>query len=682
LPACEAGITDGEVCETLAQKGKPMNKHWSKESIGFPARCGELRFEKAKLRVLAQPPDWLTVPLWLLTAIALLAATASAQIVAISSAPPPANTNGIEYHGGPIIANPKVYFIWYGNWNGNSALGILPQFISGLSGSTYFNTDSLYPDNTGATVSNNVVMANQVFDNYSQGVSVSDQGLRNAITQQLQNGSLPTDPSGIYFVLTSADVDVPGFCNQFCGYHSHANLNGADIKYSFVGNIDRCPNNCTLGNLGPGPNGNLGADAMANVISHELNETVTDPDLNAWYHINLLGEVGDLCNFQFGNVFGTGNGANANITLGGRNFLIQQNWINLNGGYCGMISKPAAPTQVYPYDGLLHVGSDFPVRWNDGLGGTVADQNHPVTYAIYYKYWPYGGVEPKDYTLVTAAQPCNPDSPGICSTAVTGEPNGTFRWYLEADLDTSRPPHTTPSLARTQSSVATFTVGYQPINTIPPPLPPTPVYPNDGLQNSAPDFPVRWNDGLDPSRRNGQYPTTYAIYYKYWPFGGVEPPNYTLVVAAQPCNPRTPGICETFVTGEPNGNFRWYVVANMDVSLFTGVPNSILSTQSSVATFTVGQPVQVAYQGCYTDDPNRALPVLLISPGATVESCTQAGFNAGYRFVGLQYYGECWAGNTIGYSLDGPAACDTPCSANPSQTCGGAWHNSIWSTGR
>jgi hypothetical protein len=125
-----------------------------------------------------------------------------------------------------------------------------------------------------------------------------------------------------------------------------------------------------------------------------------------------------------------------------------------------------------------------------------------------------------------------------------------------------------------------------------PPLPPTPVYPYDGLQGVASDFPVRWNDGLDPSRRNGQYPTTYAIYYKYWPFGGFEPANYTLVVAAQPCNSVTFGTCETFVTGEPNGNFRWYVIANMDVSLITGVPNSILSTQSSVATFTVGQAAQ------------------------------------------------------------------------------------------
>ena len=409
--------------------------------------------------------------------------------------PGPSTSNGIEYHGGPVIASPNVYFIWYGNWSGNSALSILPQFISSLSGSTYFSTNSLYG------VSNHVTMGNQVFDNYTQGSLLTDKGLQAVIKQQLQGG-LPTDPSGVYFVLSSADVhqqnDAKEFCVDYCGFHTHATMNNADIKYAFVGNIDQCPAACSLGNLGPGPNGNAGADAMANVITHELNQTVTDPDLNAWFHGSLSGEVGDLCNFDFGPVFTTGNGASANITLQGRNYLIQRNFINLSGGYCGMISKPEAPTPVYPNDGVLHVSSNFPVRWNDGLSGTLANPNHPATYSIFYKYWPYGGVEPPNYTLVVSGQQCNPDSPGICSTAVTGEPDGTFRWYVEGDLDTSPPPHSTPSFVRTQSSVSTFTIGNQPIGTIPPPLPPTPVYPNDGLQGAPSNFPVRWNDGLDP----------------------------------------------------------------------------------------------------------------------------------------------------------------------------------------
>ena len=48
------------------------------------------------------------------------------------------------------------------------------------------------------------------------------------------------------------------------------------------------------------PNGNEGADAMASVMAHELNETVTDPHGDAWFHIDTTGENGDLCNFKFG----------------------------------------------------------------------------------------------------------------------------------------------------------------------------------------------------------------------------------------------------------------------------------------------------------------------------------------------------------------------------------------------
>src|SRR5580765_289825 len=95
--------------------------------------------------------------------ISLFSVRASAQIVApraqgASSTSASNNTNGIEYHGGPIIANPHVYFIWYGNWTGNTALTILPQFISGLSLSPYFNINSTYSDNTGAGITSSVAM--------------------------------------------------------------------------------------------------------------------------------------------------------------------------------------------------------------------------------------------------------------------------------------------------------------------------------------------------------------------------------------------------------------------------------------------------------------------------------------------------------------------------------------------
>jgi len=250
-----------------------------------------------------------------------------------------ATGNGIEYHGGPIMLNPhNVYFIWYGNWTGNTATTILPAFISGLSGSPYFGINSTYENGSNTNMSSSVVMAGQIFDNYSQGSSLSDSSVQGVVTRALLGGLLPSDTNGVYFVLTSADVNESnGFCTSFCGWHTHYTpfLIGKDIKYSFVGNPDRCPSSCiSFLNQTVSPNGNRGADGMANVIAHELDESVTDPDLNAWFHTNLSGEDGDLCNFNMGTTFTTSNGAQANVTLGGSNFLIQQNWLNDGGGGC------------------------------------------------------------------------------------------------------------------------------------------------------------------------------------------------------------------------------------------------------------------------------------------------------------------------------------------------------------
>jgi len=72
---------------------------------------------------------------------------------------------------------------------------------------------------------------------------------------------------------------------------------------------------------------------MASVMYHELSETVTDPELNAWYDRRGY-ENGDKCAWNFGTTYTTSNGATANVSLGSRDWLIQQNWLNANGGKC------------------------------------------------------------------------------------------------------------------------------------------------------------------------------------------------------------------------------------------------------------------------------------------------------------------------------------------------------------
>jgi hypothetical protein len=252
-----------------------------------------------------------------------------------SEAPPvvsarPARGNGISYHGGPVmLGTTNVHFIFYGNWAGNTATTILPDLASHIGGSPYFNINTTYTNAAGTHVSNSISYAGAVTDNYSHGTSLSDSAVRAIVAAQN-----PTDSNGVYFVLTSQDVnETSGFCTQYCGWHTHATINGHDIKYSFVGNAARCPSACAAQTTGP--NGNAGADGMASIFAHELEETVTDPDLNAWFD-NSGAENADKCAWTFGTTYTTGNGAKANMKLGTRDYLIQRNWANASGGFCAL----------------------------------------------------------------------------------------------------------------------------------------------------------------------------------------------------------------------------------------------------------------------------------------------------------------------------------------------------------
>ena len=247
--------------------------------------------------------------------------------------------NGICYHGGPVMTGvPTIYYIWYGNWSGNTAVSILDTFIGDLRGSGYEHINTTYSVN-GNNISGSLSLGASATDNYSQGTAFGDSGVTNVVTRAINSGGLPFDTTGIYFVLTSADVnETSGFCTQYCGWHAHGNLStskgSGDIKYAFVGNPDRCPSACEWQTTSP--NGNSGADGMASIIAHEQEEAISDPDLNAWYD-RQGAENADKCAWTFGSVSTTSNGAQYNFTgASGTRYLIQQNWVNASGGYCAM----------------------------------------------------------------------------------------------------------------------------------------------------------------------------------------------------------------------------------------------------------------------------------------------------------------------------------------------------------
>jgi hypothetical protein len=250
---------------------------------------------------------------------------------------------GIKYHGGPVMTNAagnKVYVIWYGNWAAQNpgAPAIITDFLNHLGQSPYFAINTTYSDSAGAKVVNALSLVattavSATGSTYSK--ALSDANIQTLVSNAITTGALPKDPNAVYLVLTSKDVNATsGFCTAYCGWHTHATIGGSDIKYSFVGDAARCPTACAAQTIGP--NANVGADGMVSVIAHEIEEAVSDPDLNAWYD-TVGNENGDKCAWTFGTTSTLTTGAKYNMTLGTRKFLVQQNWANVSpAGRCAL----------------------------------------------------------------------------------------------------------------------------------------------------------------------------------------------------------------------------------------------------------------------------------------------------------------------------------------------------------
>jgi hypothetical protein len=251
---------------------------------------------------------------------------------------PPVANNGINYHNGPVmLGTTHMYYIWYGNWGADNTQDILTDEANSVGGTPWFNIATTYYDKTNKHVSNSVTFNGSTADDYSRGTNLNESSIRGIVSDAITSGRLPKDKNGVYFVLTSPDVNEDGFCaptNGFCGWHTSATLAGLDIKFAFIGGAAQCPNICTRQKF-HSPNDNPGADGMASILAHELVETVTDPDLNAWYDKDGE-ENADKCAWTFGDMYTAPNGYAANVRWGSRDFLVQRNWVNAGGGSCAV----------------------------------------------------------------------------------------------------------------------------------------------------------------------------------------------------------------------------------------------------------------------------------------------------------------------------------------------------------
>jgi hypothetical protein len=251
----------------------------------------------------------------------------------------------LVYHGGPLITGTvNVYLIWYGTWTNSSGSDtpagqqIVRDWAAGIGGTPYFNLNQSLSV-SGSTITGQVFYAGETTDTGTS-TALSDSDILAIVSRNVGSGkNLQYDPNGVYFVITSSNVnETSGFCTQYCGWHTAGNTTSGDhVRYSFIGNAARCITSCAIQSTSP--NGNAGVDGAVSVLSHELEEATTDPDLNAWYARTGY-ENADECAWTFGHFqYQTGNGSWANMNFNGRDWMIQRNLLKTGSSFYCMVDS-------------------------------------------------------------------------------------------------------------------------------------------------------------------------------------------------------------------------------------------------------------------------------------------------------------------------------------------------------
>jgi hypothetical protein len=231
---------------------------------------------------------------------------------------PASTSNDLSYHGGIILPSVTVKAIFWGSswgtYTGDKISGMDKWYsyvgtVGGGAGSSYEATVNEYTDSAGQQVTTAVSYLGRVVDTSSLPRRLSTSSVLSEVCKVVGNSAVNQGYYPVY-------VDRKRGGANYCAYHSWGSCSGTPVEFAFFFNLD--------GDAGCDPQSTVsghsqGLAALANVSGHELSETRSDPNGNAWYASNG-NENGDNCAWTFGGPYVT--------FLDGTNWKIQGNWSN------------------------------------------------------------------------------------------------------------------------------------------------------------------------------------------------------------------------------------------------------------------------------------------------------------------------------------------------------------------
>jgi hypothetical protein len=365
--------------------------------------------------------------------------------------------SNLDYNGGPVMASNTNYaFYWDPSGGAAYPSDYIPgvdQYLSDLahdSGGAQ-NVDSVatqYNDAAGEFAKYASQFGGAIIDTDPYPASgctraticLTDKQIRTEIASYLSAHGLPHDLAHEYFMLTPPGIEscfeaAGRECSAgstkpvYCAYHGNSPIGESELIYAndpyVTGNAG-----CDDGNH---PNGSSSDGALEGGLSHEHNESITDPEPNnAWTDIGGSGgEIGDKCAESLGSPLGVAaNGASYNQIVNGHLYWYQQEWSN-QGHQClqrlafsgseptAAFTSEAAGGEAVNFDASASSAPGGVARYNwqfnDGPGLSTPLETAAATVSHTF---PTAGT----YLVALTVFAADGTSIGTASTIVVGEP--------------------------------------------------------------------------------------------------------------------------------------------------------------------------------------------------------------------------------------------------------------------
>jgi hypothetical protein len=395
------------------------------------------------------------------------AGAAAPKGLTVPSGQPP-----LLYHGGPVMHSQVAYAIFWVPSGGTYALpsgyqAAIESYLQSVAAdsgkpSNVYSVSAQYEDGTGRASYNDSYGGSMTdataypttgtcapytgFNGESYSACITDAKLEAEVESDVSAKGWPTGLGAEYYVVlpphAGSCFDVAGkecFDEVFCAYHSYTL--GSQEVYA---NISYSPGDVSGCGVGEYPNGhaNGNVDDTLSSLSHEANESITDPTLEAWFDEEEGFENGDECRntpFEedFGAPLGGAAGALFNQSINGAHYYLQQEWSN-DIEDCAQRVEAAVPVIANPglpvpgssvfFDGsgsISGIAGIESYEWDFGDGGTASGPTathtfaSPGTYTVTLALEDGYGLSTSASRQVTVANPSSGGGGTVTATITT-----------------------------------------------------------------------------------------------------------------------------------------------------------------------------------------------------------------------------------------------------------------------